>query len=84
MDLNNVNWNVARTGVLAVWAGAFAHAVVKKNPIMPAILLSMDLAEDRMVAREAGKGVWYDDLRCCRDTALYGCAFWLPMKLEIE
>ena len=47
-------------------------------------MLSMHLAEYLIVARKAGKAVWYDDLRCFLNTALYGFTFWLPMKLEIE
>ena len=84
MELSNVNWNAARKSVLVLGAGAFAHAIVKKNPIMPAVLYGMHLAEYLIVARKSGKAVWYDDLRCFLNTLVYGFTFWLPMKLEIE
>ena len=58
MELSNVNWNAARKSVLVLGAGAFAHAIVKKNPIMPAVLYGMHLAEYLIVARKAGKAVW--------------------------
>ena len=51
---------------------------------MPAILLSMHLAEYLIVDRKAGKAVWSEDLRCFLHTALYGFMLSLPMKLEIE
>ena len=44
----------------------------------------MHLAEYLIVARKAGKAVWYDDFRCFLNTLVYGFTFWLPMKLEIE
>ena len=84
MELSNVNWNAARKSVLVLGAGAFAHAIVKKNPTMPAVLYGMHLAEYLIVARKAGKAVWYDDFRCFLNTLVYGFTFWLPMKLEIE
>lgn len=84
MELTNVNWPTARKGVLVISAGAFAHAIVKKNPILPLALYTMHLAEYFIVARKAGKAVWYDDLRCFLNTMAFGFTFWLPMKLEIE
>ena len=35
MELSNVNWNAARKSVLVLGAGAFAHAIVKTNAIIP-------------------------------------------------
>lgn len=77
-------WSTARKACLALEAGAFAHAIIKKTPIAPLALYATHLLEYLIVARKAGKAVWYDDLRCFLNTMLYGFTFWVPMKLEIE
>ena len=57
---------------------------LEENPVLPLALYGMHLAEYFIVAKKAGKKVWYDDTRCFINTMLYGFTFWLPMKLEIE
>ncbi len=78
------NWSTARKGCLVLGAGAFAHAIWKKNPIMPLVLYGTHLAEYLIIGRRVGKSVWCDDLECFTKTLLYGFTFWLPMKLEVE
>ena len=77
-------WSTARKSCLVLGAASFAHAIIKKNPVMPLALYGLHLAEYFIVAKKAGKKVWYDDTRCLINTMLYGFTFWLPMKLEIE
>lgn len=77
-------WSTARKACLMFDAGTVAHAIIKKTPIAPAALLATHLAEYLIVARKAGKEVWYDDLRCFLNTMVFGFTFWVPMKLEIE
>lgn len=77
-------WSTARKACLVLDAGTVAHAIFKKTPIAPAVLFGTHLAEYLIVARKAGKAVWYDDLRCFLNTMVYGFTFWVPMKLEIE
>ena len=77
-------WSTARKACLIFDAGTVAHAIWKKTPIMPIALLATHLAEYLIVARKAGKAVWYDDFRCFLNTMVYGFTFWVPMKLEIE
>lgn len=77
-------WSTARKAVLGLDIATVAYGVWKKNPIVPAALFATHLAEYLLVARKAGKKVWYDDKRCLRYTLVYGFTFWVPMKLEIE
>ncbi len=77
-------WSTARKSCLIFDAATVAHAIWKKTPIMPVALLATHLAEYLIVARKAGKAVWYDDFRCFLNTMVYGFTFWVPMKLEIE
>lgn len=77
-------WSTARKACLIFDASTVAHAIWKKTPIMPVALLATHLAEYLIVARKAGKAVWYDDFRCFLNTMVYGFTFWVPMKLEIE
>ncbi len=77
-------WSTARKACLMFDAGTVVHAIWKKTPIMPVALLATHLAEYLIVARKAGKAVWYDDFRCFLNTMVYGFTFWVPMKLEIE
>ena len=77
-------WSTARKSCLVLGAASFAHAIIKKNPVMPLALYGLHLAEYFIVATTAGTTVWYDHTRCSLNTMLYGFTFWLPMKLEIE
>lgn len=77
-------WKTARKGCLVLGAASFAHAIIKKNPILPLVLYGTHLAEYLLVAKKAGRAVWYDDTRCMIMTMLYGFTFWVPLKLEIE
>lgn len=77
-------WSTARRGVLGLSAATIVYSIWKKNPVLPLALYGMHLVEYFIVAKKAGKKVWYDDTRCFINTMLYGFTFWLPMKLEIE
>ena len=77
-------WSTARKSCLVLGAASFAHAIIKKNPVMPLALYGLHLAEYFIVAKKAGKKVWYDDTRCFMNTRLYGVTVWLPMKLATE
>lgn len=54
-------WSTARRGVLGLSAATIAYSVWKKNPVLPLALYGMHLAEYFIVAKKAGKKVWYDD-----------------------
>ena len=78
-------WSTARRGVLGLSAATIACSIWKKNPRSASRHFNgMHLAEYFIVAKKAGKKVWYDDTRCFINTMLYGFTFWLPMKLDIE
>jgi hypothetical protein len=79
-------WSTARRGVLGLSAATIAYSVWKKNPVLPLALYGMHLAEYFIVAKKAGKKVWY----VCRPSWTRSASWkaqpysWLPMKLEIE
>ena len=77
-------WSTARKACLVFDAGTVALSFVKKTPVPFLLLLATHLSEYLVVARKAGKAVWYDDLRCFLNTMVFGFTFWVPMKLEIE
>ena len=77
-------WSTLRKGCLVFDAGTVVWSIVKKTPVPFLALLLTHLSEYLIVARKAGKDVWYDDLRCFLNTMVFGFTFWVPMKLEIE
>ncbi len=77
-------WSTARKACLVFDAGTIAWTIIKKTPVPVLALLATHLTEYLVVARKAGKDVWYDDLRCFLNTMVFGFTFWVPMKLEIE
>ena len=50
-------WSTARKSCLVLGAASFAHAIIKKNPVMPLALYGLHLAEYFIVAKKAGKKV---------------------------